>query len=107
MADDVDLLADGALLTRDEVAELLNVSVDTLRKWRELGTGPAITKLGAGKNALVRYARADLTVWLRQNRIDSSIATGSAVEAGPASVAAPAPVGAPGAGPLGDGEAVA
>jgi phage terminase Nu1 subunit (DNA packaging protein) len=72
MADDLDLLADGVLLTRGEVAELLNVSVDTLRKWRELGTGPAITKLGAGKNALVRYSRGDLAVWLRQNRIDSA-----------------------------------
>ncbi len=99
MADDTDLLAEGALLTPDEVATLLNVSVDTVRKWRELGTGPAVTKLGAGKNSLVRYSRGDLATWLRRNRTAprvSSPAVGPAVEDAPVPVVAPPD--APGAG---------
>ena len=100
MADDTDLLAEGPLLTPDEVAALLGVSVDTVRKWREMGTGPAVTKLGAGKNSLVRYSRGDLATWLRRNRTDrppvSSPAVGPAVEDAPAPVVAPPD--APGAG---------
>jgi excisionase family DNA binding protein len=95
MADDVDLLADGALYTPAEVAELLNVSVDTVRKWREVGTGPAVTKLGPGKNSFVRYSRRDVAAWLHSHRTDSSTAAHTAVEAGPAPVEPPD---APGAG---------
>jgi len=94
-------------MTPDELASLLNVSVDTVRKWRELGTGPVVTKLGRGKNSLVRYARPDVQAWLASHRHDSPAAGEVAPGTAPASAAAPPPVGAPGAGAADDDTAVA
>lgn len=44
-----------ALLKPDEMATALNVSTQTLANWRSQGVGPEYLKLGAGKNAAVRY----------------------------------------------------
>lgn len=49
-----------ALLTEAELAELLKVSVGTIRRWRSEGTGPPALRLGRG----VRYRRADVDAWL-------------------------------------------
>jgi excisionase family DNA binding protein len=47
-------------LTEDEAASELKVCVRTLRRWRDLGQGPAITKLG--RRAL--YRRTTVSAWL-------------------------------------------
>lgn len=52
--DDSDL-ARRRLLTSQEVAGLLGVSLPTLSRWRADGEGPAFLKLGRGPKAPVRY----------------------------------------------------
>ena len=47
-------------LNEKEVAQIYNLSVTTLRKWRLLGRGPRFVKLGRS----VRYSAADLAGWL-------------------------------------------
>jgi excisionase family DNA binding protein len=49
-----------ALLTEHEVAELLHVSLATVRRWRQRGTGPDFVKLGSS----VRYKEATVLSWL-------------------------------------------
>lgn len=48
------------LLNEHAVAEVLGVSVATVRRWRLLQKGPKFLKLGA----LVRYRADDVTAWL-------------------------------------------
>lgn len=48
------------LLTEDDVAKQLHVSVASLRRWRMLHRGPQFIKVGA----LVRYRPEDLDLWL-------------------------------------------
>jgi Helix-turn-helix domain len=49
-----------ALMTEEEVARRLNVSVASLRRWRLLKKGPVFIKIGP----LVRYRPEDLDSWL-------------------------------------------
>jgi excisionase family DNA binding protein len=49
-----------ALLTEDEVAKQLHVSVASLRRWRLTRRGPQFIKVGS----LVRYRPEDLEAWL-------------------------------------------
>ena len=49
------------LLTIDEVAEYLQVPVQTLYHWRYKRTGPKGVRVGR----FVRYHRADVEAWLR------------------------------------------
>jgi excisionase family DNA binding protein len=49
-----------ALLTEEEVAEQLHVSVPSLRRWRLERRGPQFIKVGS----LVRYRPEDLESWL-------------------------------------------
>jgi len=51
-----------AYLTERAVAELLGLSAGLLRKWRLFRTGPPYLKLGR----LVRYSRADVLVWIKE-----------------------------------------
>ena len=51
-------------LTEADVAELLKVSVGTLRRWRREGTGPPSLRLGRG----VRYLRAEVDRWAKRQR---------------------------------------
>lgn len=48
------------LLTEDEVAQQLSVSLASLRRWRLERRGPRFMKLGS----LVRYQPQDLETWL-------------------------------------------
>jgi predicted DNA-binding transcriptional regulator AlpA len=48
-------------LNEYELAEMLNISVATVRRWRFFHVGPQYVKLGAS----VRYRRADIESWLR------------------------------------------
>src|SRR5436190_22777922 len=54
-----DLLAD--FLTPDEVAAELKICARTLDRWRRLGDGPPITRLGRR----IIYRRSSLQEWLR------------------------------------------
>jgi excisionase family DNA binding protein len=49
------------LLTIEEVAEYLQVPVQTLYHWRYKRTGPESVRVGR----FVRYRRADVEAWLR------------------------------------------
>jgi excisionase family DNA binding protein len=49
-----------ALLMEDQLAERLNVSVATLRRWRLGRRGPRFIKVGS----LVRYRPEDVELWL-------------------------------------------
>jgi predicted DNA-binding transcriptional regulator AlpA len=50
-----------AALNDQQVAEYLNMSAASLRKWRRLGGGPKFLKIGRA----VRYRREDVETWLR------------------------------------------
>jgi excisionase family DNA binding protein len=49
-----------ALLTEHEVAALFRISLATVRRWRQKGTGPDFIKLGSS----VRYNRGAVLSWL-------------------------------------------
>ncbi len=51
------------LLTQEELAQVLDVTSDTLREWRRLKQGPDFVK--AGKN--VMYRERDVLAWLTVN----------------------------------------
>jgi excisionase family DNA binding protein len=51
-------------LTERQVAERLQVSEGTLRRWRSEGRGPPSLRLGR----LVRYLRRDLDAWAERQR---------------------------------------
>lgn len=55
-----------SLLTSAQAADLLQVSTNTLAKWRMDGTGPAYSRVG-GK--FVRYSTEDLTAYLTSTRV--------------------------------------
>jgi predicted DNA-binding transcriptional regulator AlpA len=50
-----------------EVAELINIKVNTLRTWREHGRGPKYIK-AEGKRGSVRYERKEITHWIQESR---------------------------------------
>ncbi|MEW5832331.1 MAG: helix-turn-helix domain-containing protein [Campylobacterota bacterium] len=50
-----------------EVAEMINVSVHTLRTWRERGRGPKYIK-AEGKRGAVRYELDDVLKWIEESR---------------------------------------
>ena len=51
------------LLTEEQVEEQLSITTNTLRKWRWLGKGPAVIKIGAA----VRYEADTLAIFIRSN----------------------------------------
>lgn len=53
-------MSNRTLLTAEDVSELLQVPLDTLRSWRRRGEGPPHMKLGN----LIRYDQAELDHWL-------------------------------------------
>jgi excisionase family DNA binding protein len=56
------------LMSVEEVADFLGVPVQSVRKWRYLGTGPTGLKVGRH----VRYRRADLEKWLDAQAMKAS-----------------------------------
>ena len=56
-----------AFLKDTEVAEIINVNVNTLRTWREHGRGPKYIK-AEGKRGSVRYEREELMCWIQESR---------------------------------------
>ena len=59
------------MLTADQLAELIGVTVKTLHEWRKSGKGPAFYSIGkAGPGgSFVRYAECDVKAWLEQWRV--------------------------------------
>ena len=58
-----------SLLTVEELAEILRVSVSALNKWRGLGRGPRFVRVGA----CVRYRASDVAAFVQlQTRISTS-----------------------------------
>ncbi|MDR6142075.1 hypothetical protein QE375_001629 [Microbacterium foliorum] len=52
------------------LAEILEVSVKTLERWRDAKSGPAWHKLPG--SSLIRYARIDVLAWFRTCRASES-----------------------------------
>lgn len=52
------------LLTATEVAKILQVSVDTLARWRTQGRGPQFIKLGTARSSPVRYRHSVVQAFL-------------------------------------------
>lgn len=61
-----------ALATSAATAESLGLKPNTLEIKRTRGEGPPFLKLGARKNAPVRYLLSDVVAWLKQNRFQST-----------------------------------
>jgi excisionase family DNA binding protein len=55
-------------LTEREVAELLGLSVATLRAWRHRGKGPRFLRLGRS----VRYLPSDVADFVRASAVDTT-----------------------------------
>ena len=55
----------GGLLTEVEAARALGLAVTTLRRWRQLGRGPAWHKIGP---AAVRYDATELRDYIKRNK---------------------------------------
>jgi excisionase family DNA binding protein len=53
-----------ALMTEQELAEYVRVSLRTVRKWRAEGTGPPY--LRAGRQ--IRYRKRDVDAWLEHDQ---------------------------------------
>ena len=60
-------------LTEREVAELLGLSVATLRAWRHRGRGPRFLRLGRS----VRYLQSDLADFVRASAVDTTSVSSS------------------------------
>lgn len=56
-------LSEDALLTEDEAAASLRISVRTLQAWRLKATGPAFVRVGRA----IRYRRGDIKAWIKLN----------------------------------------
>jgi excisionase family DNA binding protein len=55
-------------LTEREVADMLGLSVATLRAWRHRGKGPRFLRLGRS----VRYLRSDVADFVRASAFDTA-----------------------------------
>ena len=58
---------DDELLTLSEVAQILTTSENTVRWWRQIGTGPEFFKIGRRLYTTV----GDLRRWIREQRLAS------------------------------------
>lgn len=61
------------LLTLDEVAEILQTSPNTVRWWRQTGTGPEFFKIGRRLYTTV----GELRRWIREQRLASQPVIGT------------------------------
>lgn len=66
MNDQVDSEEPEKLMTANEVAALLGVSIPTLTRWRQDGIGPRFLKLGPTRKALVRYRPEDVRAYMER-----------------------------------------
>ena len=52
------------LLTEKQLAQRINISLPSIRRWRSSRTGPRFLRLGSS----VRYDPRDLAVWLERQK---------------------------------------
>jgi hypothetical protein len=57
-------------LTNRQAAEVMKIHHVTLARWRTQGRGPVYKKCGDTPCARVRYSRADVEKWMKQNNWD-------------------------------------
>lgn len=57
------------LLTESEAAGYLNLSKNTLRRWRVIGNGPVFVKISEGA---IRYDQGDLVNWSNSRKVSST-----------------------------------
>lgn len=55
--------SEDALLTEDEAADSLRISVRTLQAWRLRTAGPPFVRVGR----TIRYRRGDIKTWIKMN----------------------------------------
>ena len=58
------------LMEEKELAETLQVSIGTLRTWRNDGTGARFHRIGQ----MIRYTPSDVKTWLLSRQADGDIA---------------------------------
>ncbi len=73
MSSDDPLMNYPAMLTTEQVGEVLQVSPRTLFNWRQAGGGPPYVALGEGRGAAVRYPRADLRAYLNSRTVHPGV----------------------------------
>lgn len=56
-----------SLMTAGELAEHLNVSINTVYQWRQVGTGPRALRIGK----YLRYRPTDVERWLESRAADT------------------------------------
>lgn len=59
---------EATFLTDVEVADIINISVNTLRTWRRRGIGPKFIK-AESKRGTVRYDINDVQRWIDESRL--------------------------------------
>lgn len=59
-------MAQLVLLTTEEVAEILGLSVGTLDNKRSNGDGPPYVRIGRGSRAPIRYEQTALYKWIKE-----------------------------------------
>ena len=62
------------LLDNEQTAALLGIKPNTLEVWRLKGKGPRFVKLGNAKQAPIRYEKAEVLRWLREQTFASTSA---------------------------------
>jgi DNA-binding transcriptional MerR regulator len=67
LAEHISLLGD-VRMTEEHLSKFWSITVDTLRRWRQNGTGPAYIKVGGR----VLYRPEDIKEYERQRRYKSS-----------------------------------
>lgn len=63
-------MSEPILMTMQQVSARLGVSIDTLRTWRKVGTGPPSARIGR----VVRYRTGDVAAWVDAHFDDAPVA---------------------------------
>lgn len=74
----VDTINLSELLDNEQTAALLGIKPNTLAIWRLKGKGPRFVKLGQASQSPVRYERAEVSRWLREQSFASTSAYSAA-----------------------------
>jgi len=59
------------LLTTEDVAEILGLTLGVVRRMRQRGTGPKHVKIGRARQSPVRYEPAQVEAWIAARRMIS------------------------------------
>lgn len=52
------------LMTPEQLAEMLHVTLSTLESWRAKGSGPPFVRLGTSSRSPIRYRRSEVLAWI-------------------------------------------